>query len=95
MVGSGPAFAQKKPTEIIMLDTLSQLCSLRQREILNFNKLAIEETNNYKKSKDEASKSRSLLVIKNAREAAADAEISWQRLSCFEHLYRPSRQEGR
>jgi len=90
-----PAFAEKKPNEMVMLDTLYQLCSLRQREILALNKLAIEETIKYNKSKDEASKPRTLLAIRSSKDAAERAEISWQRLNCFEYMYRSQQQVSR
>lgn len=95
LVASCPAFAEKAPSGMVLLDSLNQLCNIRQREILAFNKLIIQESINYIKSKDETSKARGLLAIKSAKEAAGFAEISWQRLNCYDHLYRTSQSMSR
>lgn len=79
----------------VKLDTLYQLCSLRQRELLVYAKAAAETTYDYLNAKDLGQKNRLMEMIRASREAGAQAEISWQRLGCFDLMYRLPQASGR
>lgn len=90
-----PAAAQGRPAQTVRLDTLFQLCALKQREIIAHHKSIMESSIAYANARDPGAKDRLLQTIKSERQAAADAELTWQRLSCFELLYRSPQPAGR
>lgn len=87
---------QARPRDPIKLDTIYQLCAMRQREILAHNRSVMEASLRFAAAKDQAARESSRKSIELFKQAATTAEISWERLSCFEILYRtPQAASGR
>lgn len=89
------AMAQNRQTSVVKLETMAQLCSVRQREILAHNKARIEAGIAYLNTKDSGLKAQHLRIVEASRISATEAEVSWQRLSCLDVLSRPLPPSGR
>lgn len=87
--------AQSRQPPVVKIDTLYQLCNVRQREILAHNKAAIEAGIAYVNNKNGADRDKILQSIEGYRSSAKNAEDSWYRLGCFDLLYKQSQSSSR
>lgn len=91
----GMAQAQKRQGAAVRLDTLYQLCSLKQREILAHNKAILEAGVIYMSTADAAKRAQTIRTIETYRQSAAQAELSWQRLGCYDLMYNKNSERTR
>jgi DNA-binding transcriptional regulator GbsR (MarR family) len=90
-----PAFAQSRPNSSVKIETLYQLCNIRQREIIAHNKAAIEAGINYLNTKDGVTRDQMMRAIEGYRSSAKEAEDSWYKLGCFDLLYKTPQPNSR
>jgi hypothetical protein len=75
--------------------SVPELCRVREREILNFNKLLLDRNRSMVAERDPAKQIAIAETLPRLKEQLRETEESWQRLDCANLLYAMTQGPGR